>query len=135
MAHMAQRSQKPSMRAALVVFKYKYYRYLWISSALSFTAMQMQQVARALLAWDLTGSYGAIGLISLSFGLPMLLFSLVGGALSDRMEKRNLVLGTQVMNSMLAVAHAVPVMTGTMTMELLFVLGLVGEVVEGVVYG
>jgi MFS family permease len=113
------------MRAALEVFKYKYYRYLWISSALSFTAMQMQQVARALLAWDLTGSYGAIGLISLSFGLPMLLFSLVGGALSDRMEKRNLVLGTQVMNSMLAIAHAVPVMTGTMTIELLFVLGLV----------
>lgn len=116
-------SQRPSLRAALDVFRFKYYRYLWASAFFSFTAMQMQQVARALLAWELTGSYGAIGLISLSFGLPMLLFSLVGGALSDRLEKRNLVLGTQALNAALAIAHAVPIATGTMTIELLFVLG------------
>ncbi|MEX1022553.1 MAG: MFS transporter [Dehalococcoidia bacterium] len=118
-------SSRPSLRKAMVVFQYKYFRYLWFSSVLSFTGMQMQQIARALLAWHLTGSFGAVGLISLSFGLPMLLFSLIGGALSDRMEKRNLVLFTQVMNAVLAIAHAVPVATGTMSIELLFVLGLV----------
>ncbi len=117
-------SNRPSLRKAMFVFQYKYYRLLWISSAFSFTGMQMQQVARALLAWQLTESYGAVGVISLSFGLPMLLFSLIGGALSDRMEKRNLVLATQVLNAVLAIAHAVPVAMGTMNMELLFVLGL-----------
>lgn len=117
-------SNRPSLRKAMFVFQYRYYRLLWFSSAFSFTGMQMQQVARALLAWQLTGSYGAIGMISLSFGLPMLLFSLIGGAMSDRMEKRNLVLATQVMNAALAIAHAIPVATGTMTIELLFVLGL-----------
>ena len=64
--------QKPSFRAALSVFGNRNYRYLWVSSLFSFTGMQMQQVARALLAWQLTHSYGSIGLISLSFGLPML---------------------------------------------------------------
>lgn len=117
-------SNRPSLRKAMFVFQYRYYRLLWLSSAFSFTGMQMQMVARALLAWQLTGSYGAIGMISLSFGLPMLLFSLIGGAMSDRMEKRNLVLATQVMNAVLAIAHAVPVATGSMTIELLFVLGL-----------
>ena len=117
-------SNRPSLRRAMFVFRFKYYRLLWLSSAFSFTGMQMQQVARPLLAWQMTGSYGAMGIISLSFGLPMLLFSLIGGALSDRLEKRNLVLATQVLNAVLAIAHAVPVATGTMTMELLFVLGL-----------
>lgn len=115
---------RPSLRKAMVVFEFKYYRYLWISSAFSFTGMQMQQVARALLAWQLTQSYGAVGMVSLAFGLPMLLFSLIGGALSDRMEKRNLVLATQLSNGVLAMTTATAIVTGHMTIELLFVLGL-----------
>ncbi len=38
--------QKPSMRAALVVFKYPIYRQLWVSSAFAFMGMQMLQIAR-----------------------------------------------------------------------------------------
>jgi MFS family permease len=117
--------QKPSLRDAMVVFKFPAFRVLWLSTTFSFTGMQMQQVARALLAWDLTHSYGATGAIALSFGLPMLLFSLIGGAVADRVEKRNLVLATQVLNATLALAHAVLVTTGDMTFELLFILGLV----------
>lgn len=116
---------KPSLRQAMVVFQFPVFRVLWLSTTFSFTGMQMQQVARALLAWELTQSYGATGAIALSFGLPMLLFSLIGGAVADRVEKRNLVLGTQVLNAVLALAHAVLVSTGDMTFELLFILGLV----------
>ncbi len=117
---------KPSFSAALVVFKNRNYRYLWTSSLFSFTGMQMQQVARALLAWDLTKSYGAVGLISLSFGLPMLLFSLVGGSLADRFEKRNLTISSQSATAFFAVATAVMLFTGTITIGWLFVLGLGG---------
>ena len=70
---------KPSMRKALEVFRSRNYRVLWISMLFSFTGMQMQQVARALLAWELTESFGAVGAVALSFGLPMLLFALIGG--------------------------------------------------------
>lgn len=117
---------RPSFRAALGVFENRNYRFLWTSSLFSFTGMQMQQVARALLAWELTKSFGAVGAISLSFGLPMLLFSLVGGSLADRFEKRNLSLMTQVVTALLALINAVMVMTGTITIEWLFVLGLGG---------
>ena len=88
-------ADKPSLRAAFDVFDSRNYRYLWTSSLFSFTGMQMQQVARALLAWELTKSFSAVGAVSLSFGLPMLVFSLVGGSLADRLEKRNLSLVTQ----------------------------------------
>lgn len=117
---------KPSFSAALVVFNNRNYRYLWSSSLFSFTGMQMQQVARALLAWDLTHSYGAVGLISLSFGLPMFFFSLVGGSLADRFEKRNLTMGSQSATAFFAVATALMLVTNTITIEWLFVLGLGG---------
>ena len=117
---------RPSFGTALSVFSNRHYRLLWTSSLFSFTGMQMQQVARALLAWDLTHSFGAVGAISLSFGLPMLVFSLIGGSLADRFEKRNLTLASQVVTGALALVNAVMVATGTITFEWLFVLGLFG---------
>ena len=119
-------SNKPSFRAALSVFENQTFRYLWTSSLFSFTGMQMQMVARALLAWELTGSYAAVGLISVSFGLPMLIFSLVGGSLADRFDKRNLTLSSQVVTGILALINAIMLVTGTITIEWLFVLGLGG---------
>ena len=56
----------------------------------------------------------------------MLLFSLVGGSLADRFERRNLSLMTQVVTATLALVNAFMVMTGTITIEWLFVLGLGG---------
>lgn len=117
--------QRPSMRAALAVFKYPLYRQLWISSVFAFMGMQMLQIARALLAWDLTHSFGAVGLVSLSFGLPMLAFSLVGGAVADRVDKRNLTLVTNTLIGVAAAVTAVMVSTGHMTFEILIVVGLV----------
>ena len=117
---------KPSLRAALVVFQNRNYRSLWGSSLFSFTGMQMQQVARALLAWELTHSYGSVGLISLSFGLPMLCFSLVGGSLADRFEKRNLTMASQAATALFAVITALMLVTGTISIAWLFLLGIGG---------
>ena len=118
-------TNRPSLRRAMEVFQHRNYRLLWLSSLFSFTGMQMQQVARALLAWQLTGSYAAVGIVSLSFGLPMLLFALIGGSLADRVEKRNLTLVTQGSTGLLALVTAVLVATGVITIEQLFVIGLV----------
>lgn len=115
---------RPSLRRAFTVFRERNYRYLWLSSASSFTGMQMQMVARGLLAWELTRSFGAVGVVSLSFGLPMLVFSLFGGVAADRFDKRNLILATQAATGMLSLATAFLVATDVITIELLFVVGL-----------
>ena len=116
---------RPSLRKAIEVFENRDYRFLWGSSLLSFTGMQMQQVARGVLAWELTESFSALGLMMFSFGLPMLLFSLFGGAFADRVNKRDLSLVTQVGIGLLALITAVLIVTEVMTIEILFVLGLV----------
>jgi len=54
----------------------------------------------------------------------MLLFSLLGGAIADRVE-RNLSIWTQAATGVLGLVTAVMITTGTMTLEILFVLGLV----------
>jgi MFS family permease len=116
---------RPSLRKAAEVFQSRNYRFLWASSSFSFTGMQMQQITRALLTWELTHSFGAIGAVSLSFGLPMLLFSLIGGSLADRFEKRNLSLMTQAASGGLAFLTAMLVLTDTITFEWLIAVGLV----------
>ncbi len=116
---------RPSLRHALEVFENRDYRYLWFSSLFSFMGMQMQQVARSILAWDLTHSFGATGMIMLSFGLPMLLLSLFGGAIADRLNKKDLSVFTQIGIGLLALVTAVLLVTDLMTFEILFVLGLV----------
>jgi MFS family permease len=121
---MGSGGSKPSMRKALEVFQNRHYRVLWASTLFSFTGMGMQHVARGLLAWQLTEDYGKTGMVAASFGFPMLLFALVGGALADRLEKRNLTLMTQGSTAILMLATALMITTDVMTFEILFAVGL-----------
>jgi MFS family permease len=116
---------RPSLRHAIEVFENRDYRYLWFSSLFSFMGMQMQQVARSILAWDLTHSFGATGMVMLSFGLPMLLLSLHGGAIADRLNKKDLSVYTQIGTGTLALVTAILIVTDLMTFEVLFGLGLI----------
>jgi MFS family permease len=122
---MAMGGPKPSLRKALGVLGDRNYLYLFLSSAGGFVGMNMQQVARGVLAWELTGSFALTGLVTLSFALPMLLFSLIGGAVADRVNKRNLQLVQQSLTGVLALVTAVLVLTDTITIELLFIVGLI----------
>ena len=118
-------SNKPSLRNAFKVLRLRNYRNLWFSSLVSFTGMQMQQIARGVLAWELTHSHAAVGSVFLSFGLPMLLFALVGGATADRLNKRTMTIVTQGATGVLALITAVLVVTDTITIQLLLLVGVV----------
>ena len=116
---------RPSLRKAFVVFGNRNYRYLWASSLVSFTGMQMQQITRAVIAWELTESFTAVSAVFVSFGLPMLLFSLIGGAFADRLNKRTLTLVTQIGTGALMLVTAFLLVADLLTIELLFIVGLV----------
>lgn len=117
-------SGKPSLRKGLVALKNSDFRLLWMSSVASFIAMQMQMVARGWLAFELTGSFTAVGIITVSWGIPMLLFSLVGGAVADRMDKRTLIIISQIGMGALALITAVLIVTDQISIPILFVMGL-----------
>jgi MFS family permease len=66
------------------------FRWLWLSSMGAFIAMQMQMVARGWLVYELTSSTMALAWVMVSLALPMSVSSLIGGAITDRVSKRNL---------------------------------------------
>ena len=71
------------------------YRLLFIGSTLAMLAFGMMNVVQGVVAFDLTGKNSAVGFVSLGQGLAMLFLSPVGGAMSDRISKRRLLLLAQ----------------------------------------
>jgi MFS family permease len=76
-------------------FRYRDFRLIWAGAFTSTTGTWMQNVAQSWLVLELTGSAFYLGLVSFLADLPILLFSLVGGVVADRMDRRKLLLGSQ----------------------------------------
>lgn len=87
------------------------YLWYWISQIGAFIGLHMGLIARGWLVWTMTNSELAIGIVSFAFGVPMLLFSVFGGAIVDRMVKRNLLIGTQAFQAIVALCVAILVAT------------------------
>src|SRR5262245_64592433 len=71
------------------------YRLYWIGQLISQSGSWMQRTAQDWLVLQLTHSPFAIGLVTALQFLPIMLLSLVGGVISDRVSKHKLVLVTQ----------------------------------------
>ena len=68
------------------------YRWFWLGRVLSSGTMQMGGVAQGWLVYHLTGSGFALGWVSAGWSISTLLLSLFGGTISDRVEKRDLLI-------------------------------------------
>ncbi len=74
------------------------FRYLWIGNLAAQFAMQMQIVARGWLIYAITSSPLMLTWTLLSFSLPTFLFSLFGGVIADRFEKKRVLMISQGLN-------------------------------------
>lgn len=83
------------------------YRLFFGGAMLSNIGTWMQIVAQGWLVVTLTSSEFMVGLVSFCGMLPSLLFSLFGGVLADRRDKRNILIVSQVLSSVLAAMLAV----------------------------
>ena len=72
------------------------YRLLWIGELISLTGRQISVVALPYQVFKLTGSSIAVGLIGLVQVVPLVVFSIVGGAWADRVDRRRLILLTEM---------------------------------------
>nr|WP_278044311.1 MFS transporter [Blastococcus saxobsidens] len=68
--------------------------------------MWVQNIAAAVLMYDLTGSNLMVGAVSTAQFVPMLLFSLWAGALTDRIDRRRLLIAGRVMSGVTVVMLA-----------------------------
>ncbi|MEA3345695.1 MAG: MFS transporter [Chloroflexota bacterium] len=72
------------------------FRWLWVGRLASSTTFQIGGVAQGWLVYQLTGSAFALGWVSIGWSVSTLLLSLYGGAIADRVEKRDLLIWTRL---------------------------------------
>jgi MFS family permease len=86
----------PFIGRALAAFHYRDFRVLWFGAFTSTVGNWMQEVAQAWLVFDLTKSSFYLGLDDFLGQLPILLFTLIGGVVADRHDRRHVLLGSQL---------------------------------------
>jgi MFS family permease len=108
------------------------YRRYFAGQIVSLSGNWMQMVAEIWLVLSLTGSGVAVGTTTALQFLPILLFGAWGGLLADRFPKRRLLIVTQALMALPALALLAIVATGVvapwMVMALVFVRGTVNAV-------
>ena len=83
------------------------FRLLYVGNIMQFGSMQMQLVVRGWLVFHLTGSFAALGTMSLANAIPGLIFSPVGGVAADRLPRKTVIQAAQLFNVFNAAALAI----------------------------
>lgn len=91
--------------------RHRNYRLLWSGTLVSSSGDWMDQIAFNWLVYALTGSPVYLGLVNLCRMAPILVFTLVGGVVADRVERRKLLMTTQAAAMVMAFLLAVLVAT------------------------
>ena len=102
-------------------FQYRDFRILWIGACTSTIGTWMQEVAQNWLVLSLTNSPFLLGLDQFLGDIPIFLFSLWGGVLADRIDRRYILIGSQVVQMISAATLAILIWTGHITKDTIWV--------------
>lgn len=92
-------AEKPVRKFSLKTFnslRYRDYRLLWFSNLFTSAGMWMEQIAFSWLVYDMTGSAFMLGAINGLRALPFLFFGPIAGVVADRVNRKTLMLGSQI---------------------------------------
>ena len=108
-----------------VALTHRNFRILWLAALASTIGTWMQSYAQGWLIFELTQSNFYLGLDSFLGQLPILLLMLIGGVIADRHDRRRLLTGSQYVQAFSALALALLVWTGNVTVAAIFILSFV----------
>ena len=100
------------MARSLGALQYRDFRLFYSALLSAALGSQIQTTANIWQVYELTDSSLHLGLTGLARGLPILAFSLVGGVIADRVDRRRFIMLAQAINGLLAVALALLTATG-----------------------
>jgi len=106
--------------------RYPGFRDFFLAMISQMASQNMQMVVRAYLAFELTGSYAALGTIALANAVPGLALSMVGGAIADAVKSRKAVMMVgQVSNALNASVVGLLLLFDMLSINHLFVAAVV----------
>jgi MFS family permease len=109
----------PERIATLAPFKNKTFRTIWIASLASNFGGLIQAVGAAWMMTSITSSQDMVALVQASTALPIMLFSLIAGALADNFNRRSLMLTAQAFMLVVSITLTVFAYLGLLTPWLL----------------
>lgn len=115
-------SRTPKLLAPL---RHRDFRLLWIGASASLVGDGVYLIALAWQAYTLSGSPTALAMLGVCATVPQLLALLGSGILSDRVDRRLILLGADVIRFVAVLVVALLVMSSTATMWQLAVLSVV----------
>ncbi len=98
-------------------FKSSAYRMFFFGMFGMWSSFSLEMVARTYLLYDITGSAAKLGIMSLANAVPVIVLSLLGGAVADRLSKKRLIVVSQVAMAVVSLAVAVAINTGYLSRE------------------
>jgi predicted MFS family arabinose efflux permease len=87
--------QTSTVRRVFKAFHYRDFRLMWIGACMSSIGTWMQIVAQGWLIYRLSHSPRLLALDQFLAGIPIFLFSIIGGVVADRTERRKILLVSQ----------------------------------------
>ena len=101
-----------ALRHTLRALRHRNYRLYFTGQIISLAGTWMQQIAMSWLAYRLTGSPLVLGVVAFSGQIPILLLGPLGGLWSDRFDRRRILMATQSLAMIQALALATLTATG-----------------------
>jgi predicted MFS family arabinose efflux permease len=101
-----------TLRRVFQAFQYRDFRLMWFGACTSSIGTWMQIVAQGWLIYRLSHSPFLLALDQFLGGIPIFLFSLIGGVVADRAERRKILLGSQYVQMASATILTLLVATG-----------------------
>jgi MFS family permease len=108
----------PALPPAL---RYGDFRGFWIGQAVSLIGTQFTNVAMAWQIYQMTNSALQLGLLGLARAIPQMALTLVGGMLADAVDRRRIMIATQLGQGTVAAALVLLTVTDAMTPTALYV--------------
>jgi predicted MFS family arabinose efflux permease len=103
---------KKTLSRVFKAFQYRDFRLMWFGACTSSIGTWMQIVAQGWLIYRLSHSAFLLALDQFLGGIPIFLFSLIGGVVADRVERRKILLLSQYVQMFTATVLTILVATG-----------------------
>ena len=126
--------QEPARRRVWPVgiraLRHRNYRLFFAGQLISVLGTWMQSVALAWLVYRFTGSALLLGLVGFADKIPIFLLGLAGGVVADRFDRHRVVITTQILSMLQALALWMLVAGGQITVTHIFILATISGIIN-----
>jgi MFS family permease len=100
------------LRKTFVSFKNPVYRLYYLSMVGHWSSMNMQMMARNLLVYRISDSPAILGVLALANAIPMIIVTLPGGVIADRIQKKRVIQLGQATSALISLAVTITLFLG-----------------------